>query len=61
MNREPFKCCLSCHKKKNKPLEQKPKQERGSETVAVLNFIAALDVSKGTGVACTEVSHPEIQ
>ena len=29
-------------------------------TVAVLNLIAALDVSKGTEVACTEVSHPEI-
>ena len=60
MNREPFKFCLSCHKKNSKPQEPKPKQEHGSETVAVLNFIAALDVSKGTEVACTEVSHPEI-
>ena len=60
MNREPFKCCLSCHKKKTNPQEQKPKQENASETVADLNFIAALDVSKGTEVMCTEVSHPEI-
>ena len=27
MNREPFKFCVSCHKKQNKPQGQKPKQD----------------------------------
>ena len=62
MNREPFKLCFSCHKKQSRPQQQKSKQEEGtSETATVLNFIAALDLSNETEIACAEESHPDVK